>query len=162
MHYETPSYRTEFGAAHDSASGGTQEPWEYVLKLYTRHLGVRLPMAARPWCGIVVQDGANLILGLDKYQPMVGQQDGMDQARAIAQTMEKYNSYQPRQWDGGKVAHRPSSRAPAQWPVKMWPGEMCQHPFPCHRVAEGHSPGRTRISARQKLNPEKSIRLFSF
>ena len=104
MHHETPSYRTEFGAAHDSASGGTQEPWEYVLKLYTRHLGVRLPMAARPWCGIVVQDGANLILGLDKYQPMVGQQDGMDQARAIAQTMEKYNSYKPRSWDGGKDA----------------------------------------------------------
>ena len=74
------------------------------MKLYTRHLGVKLPMAARPWCGIVVQDGANLILGLDKYQPLVGQQDGMDQARAIAQTMEKYNSYQPRQWDDGKDA----------------------------------------------------------
>ncbi|MAL84590.1 MAG: hypothetical protein CMF11_09680 [Idiomarina sp.] len=61
-------------------------------------------MAARPMCGIVVQDGANLILGLDKYQPLIGQQDGMEPAKAIAQTMERFNKYKPRQWDGGKDA----------------------------------------------------------
>lgn len=104
MDTETPTYRQEFGAAHDSASGATQDKWELVLKWYCRHLGVKLPMAARPMCGIVVQDGANLILGLDKYQPLIGQQDGMEPAKAIAQTMERFNKYKPRQWDGGKDA----------------------------------------------------------
>lgn len=104
MDTETPAYRQEFGAAHDSASGATQDKWELVLKWYCRHLGVKLPMAARPMCGIVVQDGANLILGLDKYQPLIGQQDGMEPAKAIAQTMERFNKYKPRQWDGGKDA----------------------------------------------------------
>ena len=104
MTQETPEYRKEFRAAHDSASGATQDQWEFVLKLYCRHLGVKLPMAARPMCGIVVQDGANLILGLNKYQPLIGQQDGMEPAKAIAQTMERYNKYKPRDWDGGKDA----------------------------------------------------------
>jgi len=104
MTQETPEYREEFNSRHDSASGGTEEPWAYVLKLYTRHLGVKLPMAARPWCGIKIQDGANLILGLDTYQPLIGQQEGMDPAKAIAQTMKHYNSYQPRKWDDGKDA----------------------------------------------------------
>lgn len=63
-----------------------------------------MPMAARPWCGIMVQGGANLILGVDTYQPMVGQQDGMEPAKAIAQIMERFNKYKPRQWDGGKDA----------------------------------------------------------
>lgn len=104
MTQETPEYRKEFGAAHDSASGATQDQWEFVLKLYCRHLQVKMPMAARPWCGIKVQDGANLILGLDKYQAMVGQVDGVDPAIAIAQTVKHYNSYQPRWWDDGKDA----------------------------------------------------------
>ena len=104
MTQETPEYRKEFGAAHDSASGATQDQWEFVLKLYCRHLQVKMPMAARPWCGIKVQDGANLILGLDKYQAMVGQVDSVDPAIAIAQTMKHYNSYQPRWWDDGKDA----------------------------------------------------------
>ena len=104
MEWETPGYRKEFGAVHDSASGATQTKDEFILKLYARDMGARFPMAARPWCGIVVQDGANLILGLDKYQPMVGQQDGMEPAKAIAQTMERYNSYKPRTWDDGKDA----------------------------------------------------------
>ena len=102
MPHETPSYRTEFGAAHDSASGATQLKWEFVLKLYCRHLGVRMPMSARPWCGIMVQYGTNLILGLDKYQPLVGQQEGMEPQKAILKTISQYNTYEPRKWDGNK------------------------------------------------------------
>ena len=104
MTQETPDYRKEFGAAHDSASGGTQDKWEFVLKLYCRHLQVKMPMAARPMCGIVVQDGANKILGLDKYQPLIGQQDGMEQTKAIAEAMQRFNKYKPRTWDDGKDA----------------------------------------------------------
>ena len=73
MTQETPEYREEFNAKHDSAFGATQPKWEFVLKLHCRHLQVKMPMAARPLCGIVVQDGANKILGLDKYQPLIGQ-----------------------------------------------------------------------------------------
>ena len=104
MTQETPEYRKEFGAAHDSASGATQDQWEFVLKLYCRHLQVKMPMAARPWCGIKVQDGANKILGLDKYQPLIGQQDGMEQTKAIAEAMQRFNKYKPRTWDDGKDA----------------------------------------------------------
>ena len=104
MTQETPEYRKEFGAAHDSASGATQDKWEFVLKLYCRHLQVKMPMAARPMCGIVVQDGANKILGLDKYQPLIGQQDGMEQTKAIADAMQRFNKYKPRDWDDGKDA----------------------------------------------------------
>ena len=104
MTQETPEYRKEFGAAHDSASGATQDQWEFVLKLYCRHLQVKMPMAARPMCGIVVQDGANKILGLDKYQPLIGQQDGMEQTKAIAEVMQRFNKYKPRTWDDGKDA----------------------------------------------------------
>ena len=104
MTQETPEYRKEFGAAHDSASGATQDQWEFVLKLYCRHLQVKMPMAARPMCGIVVQDGANKILGLDKYQPLIGQQDGMEQTKAIAEVMQRFNKYKPRDWDDGKDA----------------------------------------------------------
>ena len=104
MGNETPAYRQEFGAAHDSASGATQDKWEFVLKLYCRHLQVKMPMAARPMCGIVVQDGANKILGLDKYQPLIGQQDGMEQTKAIAEAMQRFNKYKPRTWDDGKDA----------------------------------------------------------
>jgi len=104
MTQETPEYRKEFGAAHDSASGATQDQWEFVLKLYCRHLQVKMPMAARPMCGIVVQDGANKILGLDKYQPLIGQQDGMEQTKAIAEAMQRFNKYKPRTWDDGKDA----------------------------------------------------------
>ena len=104
MANETPAYRQEFGAAHDSASGATQDKWEFVLKLYCRHLQVKMPMAARPMCGIVVQDGANKILGLDKYQPLIGQQDGMEETKAIAEAMQRFNKYKPRDWDDGKDA----------------------------------------------------------
>ncbi len=104
MTQEIPDYRKEFGAKHDSASGATQTKDEYILKLFCRHLGVKMPMAARPWCGIMVQDGADLILGLDKYQPMIGQQEGMEPAKAIAHTMQRYNKYKPRTWDDGKDA----------------------------------------------------------
>ena len=104
MTQETPEYRKEFGAAHDSASGATQDKWEFALKLYCRHLQVKMPMAARPMCGIVVQDGANKILGLDKYQPLIGQQDGMEQTKAIAEAMQRFNEYKPRTWDDGKDA----------------------------------------------------------
>lgn len=104
MTQETPEYRKEFGAAHDSASGATQDQWEFVLKLYCRHLQVKMPMAARPMCGIVVQDGANKILGLDKYQPLIGQQDGMEETKAIAEAMQRFNKYKPRTWDDGKDA----------------------------------------------------------
>ena len=55
-------------------------------------------------CGIVVQDGANKILGLDKYQPLIGQQDGMEQTKAIAAAMQRFNKYKPRDWDDGKDA----------------------------------------------------------
>ena len=104
MTQETPEYRKEFGAAHDSASGATQDKWEFVLKLYCRHLQVKMPMAARPMCGIVVQDGANKILGLDKYQPLIGQQDGMEETKAIAEAMQRFNKYKPRDRDDGKDA----------------------------------------------------------
>ena len=104
MTQETPEYRKEFGAAHDSASGATQDKWEFALKLYCRHLQVKMPMAARPMCGIVVQDGANKILGLDKYQPLIGQQDGMEETKAIAEAMQRFNKYKPRDWDDGKDA----------------------------------------------------------
>ena len=104
MTQETPEYRKEFNAKHDSAFGATQLKWEFVLKLYCRHLQVKMPMAARPMCGIVVQDGANKILGLDKYQPLIGQQDGMEQTKAIAEAMQRFNEYKPRTWDDGKDA----------------------------------------------------------
>ena len=104
MTQETPTYREPFGAKHDSSSGATQDKWELVLKWYCRHLAVRMPMAARPMCGIVVQDGANKILGLDKYQPLIGQQNGMEQTKAIAEAMQRYNKYKPRDWDDGKDA----------------------------------------------------------
>lgn len=104
MTQETPEYREEFNAKHDSAFGATQPKWEFVLKLHCRHLQVKMPMAARPLCGIVVQDGANKILGLDKYQPLIGQQDGMEQTKAIAEAMQRFNKYKPRDWDDGKDA----------------------------------------------------------
>ena len=104
MTQETPEYRKEFNAKHDSAFGATQLKWEFVLKLYCRHLQVKMPMAARPMCGIVVQDGANKILGLDKYQPLIGQQDGMEQTKAIAEAIQRFNKYKPRDWDDGKDA----------------------------------------------------------
>ena len=104
MTQATPEYRKEVNAKHDSAFGATQLKWEFVLKLYCRHLQVKMPMAARPMCGIVVQDGANKILGLDKYQPLIGQQDGMEQTKAIAEAMQRFNEYKPRTWDDGKDA----------------------------------------------------------
>ena len=104
MTQETPEYREEFNAKHDSAFGATQPKWEFVLKLHCRHLQVKMPMAARPLCGIVVQDGANKILGLDKYQPLIGQQDGMEETKAIAEAMQRFNKYKPRDWDDGKDA----------------------------------------------------------
>ncbi len=55
-------------------------------------------------CGIVVQDGANKILGLDKYQPLIGQQDGMEETKAIAEAIKRFNKYKPRTWDDGKDA----------------------------------------------------------
>ena len=59
---QIPEYRKFFGAKHDSASGGTQDKWELVLKLFCRHLGVSFPMAARPWCGICVEHGASRVI----------------------------------------------------------------------------------------------------
>ena len=88
---QIPEYRKFFGAKHDSASGGTQEKWEYVLKIYARHLGVSFPMAARPWCGICVEHGASRVI-----------LDGQELLPATQEAMTKYRDYRPRDWDDGK------------------------------------------------------------
>jgi len=88
---EIPEYRKQFGAEHDSASGATQDQWEFILKLYARHLSVPLPMAARPWCGICVELGAKKVI-----------RDGEDLSPATEYAMSKFREYTPRNWDDGK------------------------------------------------------------
>tara|TARA_R110000796_G_scaffold43789_5_gene107404 strand:+ start:709 stop:1593 length:885 start_codon:yes stop_codon:yes gene_type:complete len=101
---EVPAVLKEMGYAHDSASGATAPKDEMILKLWVRHNNMRLPMAARPWAGICVQQGVDLALGLADYNEMLGQQEPTDMAQAVRSAMSKYDEYKPRDWDGGKDA----------------------------------------------------------
>ncbi len=53
--------------AYDSATGATRPKYERMLDLWLRDQGIRLPMAARPWAGICVQHGTNLVYGLADF-----------------------------------------------------------------------------------------------
>ena len=60
MEYEIPDYRKEFGCYHNSASGGTQNTYENIFKLYLRkEYKMQFPMSARPRAGQVVQEGCD-------------------------------------------------------------------------------------------------------
>jgi hypothetical protein len=102
---EAPLAFQDMGYPHDSASGATIEKDQMILKLYARkEHKMNFPMAARPWAGICVQYGANLTLGLDNYNEILGQQDEMPIAEATRHMMAKYDEYKPRDWDDGKDA----------------------------------------------------------
>jgi len=95
----------DMGYYHDSASGATATKDEMFLKLWLRkEHKMNFPMAARPWAGISVQHGANLALGLQDYNEIIGQQEGMSIAEATRHMMSKYDEYKPRDWDDGKDA----------------------------------------------------------
>jgi len=102
---EAPASLKDMGYYHDSASGATATKDEMVLKLYARkEHKMNFPMAARPWAGICVQYGSNLALGLQDYNEIIGQQEGMPIAEATRHMMAKYDEYKPRDWDDGKDA----------------------------------------------------------
>ena len=102
---EAPVSLKDMGYYHDSASGATATKDEMFLKLWLRkEHKMNFPMAARPWAGISVQHGANLALGLQDYNEIIGQQEGMPIAEATRHMMAKYDEYKPRDWDEGKDA----------------------------------------------------------
>jgi len=102
---ESPQQLKDMGLYHDSASGATATKDEMFLKLWLRkEHKMSFPMAARPWAGISVQHGANLALGLQDYNEIIGQQEGMSIAEATRHMMAKYDEYKPRDWDDGKDA----------------------------------------------------------
>jgi len=102
---EAPVSLKDMGYYHDSASGATATKDEMFLKLWLRkEHKMNFPMAARPWAGISVQHGANLALGLQDYNEIIGQQEGMPIAEATRHMMAKYDEYKPRDWDDGKDA----------------------------------------------------------
>lgn len=103
MEYEVPEYRKAFGSFHNSASGGTQPIDEHVLKLYLRkEYKMNFPFAARPRAGQIVQEIVDLHLGLDNYSPIQGRKQGIAMGEAVRKGIDEYNTYQPRDWDGGK------------------------------------------------------------
>jgi hypothetical protein len=102
---EAPVSLKDMGYYHDSQSGATATKDEMFLKLWLRkEHKMNFPMAARPWAGISVQHGANLALGLQDYNEIIGQQEGMPIAEATRHMMAKYDEYKPRDWDDGKDA----------------------------------------------------------
>lgn len=105
MEYEVPEYSKHFGRYHVSASGGTQQLDEHILKLYLRkEYKMNFPMSARPRAGQIVQTVADICLGLHEYSPIKGQQDKGDFSQALRHGMAEYMTYQPLTWDGGADA----------------------------------------------------------
>jgi|TARA_R110000796_G_C14566692_1_gene435390 hypothetical protein len=103
MEYEVPEYRKEFGASHNSASGGTQTVDEHILKLYLRkEYKINFPFGAKPRAGQIVQTGADFYLGLDNYSPIQGQKKGIPIEEAIQKATTEFMTYQPRDWDDGR------------------------------------------------------------
>ena len=89
---EAPVSLKDMGYYHDSAAGATATKDEMFLKLWLRkEHKMNFPMAARPWAGISVQHGANLALGLQYYNEIIGQQEGMPIAEATRHMMAKYD-----------------------------------------------------------------------
>lgn len=133
MEYEVPKHLEPFGIKHVSASSGTQEIFEFFLKMYLRkEYKMGFPMSSRPRAGQIVQMIVDLYLGLDKYSPIRGRQKGMDQAEAIRRGMTEFMAYQPLTWDEGKDAeayqefkeHIPEMAAHAIAGVKEYFGDM--------------------------------------
>ena len=97
---EIPQNFIDLGYKWDSAYGANQSKAELVFKkwLQQEH-GMRTPPSTRMIIGTLVQEGADMVLGLDNYNEMVGQQEGMPIAEATRHIMGKYDEYKPRTWE---------------------------------------------------------------
>ncbi len=102
---KAPEALADMGLRHDSASGATALKYEMILKIWLREEhNIKFPMSSKPWAGICVQHGVNLFLGLDDFNPIIGQQEGMTIAEATRHAMSKFHEHKPFDWDDGKDA----------------------------------------------------------
>lgn len=105
MEYEVPEYSKQFHRFHVSASGGTQNIDEGILKLYLRReYKMGFPMSSRPRAGQIVQQIVDMHLGLHEYSPIRGKQEEISLPEAIRHGMTEYMMYQPLDWDNGADA----------------------------------------------------------
>ena len=102
---KAPEVLADMGLRHDSASGATALKYEMILKIWLRHEHKKsFPMSSKPWAGICVQHGVNLFKGLDQFNPIIGQQEGVPIAEAVRHAMAMFHEHSPLDWDDGKDA----------------------------------------------------------